>query len=392
MTGRTWRRTAVVAGLLAAAAAVFPGATSAASGSSAAARAVAPQHIFFIMMENHWYSQIIGNQRDAPFINRLAGRANLETNYYGVTHPSMPNYLATISGSFQGIWDDCRAGASVTCPPEEFVPGSGDGTAGHYLTPAQIASASSTPHLFGGRNLVDQLESHDLTWRAYMQSIPSVGSQVEYAPTVQTPNGPVTVELYAQKHDPFMYFRDINHPGSPRLRQIVPFAHRFARALRTGDVPNFVWISPDQCHDMHGTDPASAALVGLPKCGYPDSGLDHGAIQLGDRFLRRTVGMITHSRVWQTTNSSIVITWDENDYSGFKGTPTSPHGRHGVTLGGGRVALIVLNSHGGGHHTVSTFANHYNLLATIEHEWHLGCLAATCGMGNSQLLTPLFSH
>jgi phosphatidylinositol-3-phosphatase len=344
------------------------------------------------MMENHWYSQIIGNRRDAPFINRLAERGNLETNYYGVTHPSLPNYLAAISGSFQGIWDDCAAGATVTCPPEEFVPNSGDGTAGNYLTPAQIQSASNTPHLFSGANLIDQLEQHHLTWRAYMQSIPSVGSQVEYAPTVQTPNGPVTIELYAQKHDPFMYFKDINHPGSQRLRQIVPFAHRFARALRTGSVPNFVWISPDQCHDMHGTDPASAQLVGFPKCGYPDSGLDHGAIQLGDEFLRETVGMITHSRVWRTTNSSIIISWDENDYSGFKGTPTSPHGRNGVILGGGRVPLIVLNSHGGGHSTVSTFSNHYNLLATIEHEWHLGCLGATCGMPRSQLLTPLFTH
>jgi phosphatidylinositol-3-phosphatase len=382
-----WARAAAAVGVLAAAF-TSPGAASAASGSSART----PSHIFYIMMENHWYSQIIGNQRDAPFINRLAGRGNLETSYYGVTHPSMPNYLAAISGSFQGVWDDCAAGATVTCPPEEFVPGSGDGTAGHYLTQAQITSASATPHLFPGANLVDQLESHHLTWRAYMQSIPSVGSRVEYAPTVQTPNGPVTVELYAQKHDPFMYFRDINHPGSRRLRQIVPFAHRFAHDLRTGNVPNFVWISPDQCHDMHGTDPASAKLVGFPKCGYPNSGLDHGAIQLGDRFLRGAVGTITHSRLWRTTNSSIIITWDENDYSGFKGTPTSPRGRNGVILGGGHVALIVLNSHGGGNRTVSTFANHYNLLATIEHEWHLGCLAAACGIGRSQLLTPLFNR
>ena len=62
-----------------------------------------------------------------------------------------------------------------------------------------------------------------------------------------------------------------------------------------------------------------------------------------------------------------------------------------MILGGGHVPLIVLNSRGGGHRTVSTFANHYNLLATIQHEWHLGCLGATCGMGPSQLLTPLFN-
>src|SRR5690348_7540808 len=186
MKGRKWRRTAVVAGVLAAAFAVCGGTTSVAAGASAGAGAGAPQHIFYIMMENHWYSQIIGNQRDAPFINTLARRGNLATDYYGVTHPSMPNYLAAFSGSFQGIWDDCPAGATVTCPPEEFVPGSGDGTAGHYLTPAEIASASARPHLFPGRNLVDQLERHNLTWRAYMQSIPSVRSE-EHTSELQSP-------------------------------------------------------------------------------------------------------------------------------------------------------------------------------------------------------------
>ena len=268
------------------------------------------------------------------------------------------------------------------------MPGSGDGTAGNLLTPAEIQSASATPHLFNSANLVDQLQQHGLTWRAYMQSIPSVGSQVEYAPVI---NG-TTVKLYAQKHNPFMYFSDINYAGSPRLRHIVPFGNRFARNLRTGNVPNFVWISPDQCHDMHGVDPASAALIHQPKCGYPDSGLDHGAIQLGDKFLRQTVGMITRSRLWHHSNSSIVITWDENDYSGYAGTSTSPAGRNGVILGGGKVPLIVLNSHTRGRHATRIAANHYNLLATIQQEWHLGCIAATCSMPRQQLLTSLFSH
>src|SRR5450432_147077 len=250
----------------------------------------APQHIFYIMMENHGYSELIGNRADAPFINRLAARAGLATDYYGVTHPSLPNYLAAISGSFQGIWDDCQAGATVTCPPEEFIPTAGDGTAGNYLTTAQIASASAMPHLFAGANIVDQLQAHHLSWRAYMQSIPSVGSQSVDAPTIQTPSGPVAVALYVQKHNPFMYFSDINHPGSRRLHQIVPLG-RLASNLQSGHVPNFVWISLDTCHDMHGIDPAQAVLIGLPRCGYPASGLDHGAIRLGDRFLRRTVGM-----------------------------------------------------------------------------------------------------
>jgi len=130
------------------------------------------QHVFYVMMENHGTDEIIGNTAAAPFINTLADQYGVAMNYYGVTHPSLPNYLSAISGSFQGIWDDCKAGADVTCAPEEFVPDSGDATDTLLLTPEQIASASATPHMFGGKNLVDRLEARDLTWRAYMQSIP----------------------------------------------------------------------------------------------------------------------------------------------------------------------------------------------------------------------------
>jgi hypothetical protein len=51
----------------------------------------APQHIFYIMMENHGTSQVIGNTADAPYITSLAQRYNVATNYHGVTHPSLPN-------------------------------------------------------------------------------------------------------------------------------------------------------------------------------------------------------------------------------------------------------------------------------------------------------------
>jgi len=322
------------------------------------------QHIFYIMMENHGYSEIIGNWADAPFTNLLARHSGLETDYYGVTHPSLPNYLAAISGDFQGIWD--------------------------YLTPQQIASASATAHMFSGHNLVDQLEAHHLSWRAYMQSMPSVGSQVEYGPTIDTPNGPVTIKLYAQKHNPFMYFSDINYPGSPRLKNIVPFEGRFAADLASGRVPSFVWISPDQCHDMHGIAPDQAALIGIPSCGYPDSGLDHGAIQLGDAFLRSTITQIESSRVWRTTNSAIVVTWDEDDYTGFSGCCGSPTGNKGVILGGAQVPTIVVTHGGFWGSTLNVPSNHYSLLATIEQLWHLGCLANSCDIPPSGLLTPLF--
>ena len=364
--------------------AAAPAALAAASAPAGAAGAPrgGPRHIFFIMMENHATDEIIGNTADAPFINQLAGRYGVATSYYGVTHPSLPNYLAALSGDFQGIWDDCKAGADVTCAPEEFVPGSGDATSALLLTPAEVASASATPHWFSGRNLVDQLEESGRSWKAYMQSIPGVGSDVEYAPVIA--GSPV--KLYAQKHDPFMYFADIRNSPA-RMQRIVPLDALDADLA--GGTPDFVWISPDQCHDMHGMSPAMATAVGLPDCGYPASGLDHKVIALGDAFLEQAVGKIMASPAWRE-DSVLVIAWDEDDYAGFAGCCGSPTGTGGGILGGARAPAIVITSREARHQVSTHPYNHYTLLGTIQRLWDLGCLAHSCDFGDADLMTRLF--
>src|ERR1700690_1105459 len=62
-------------------------------------------HVFLIMMENHGYSQIIGNP-NAPFINQLANSAGYATNYFAVGHPSLTNYLEVVGGSNFGVRSD----------------------------------------------------------------------------------------------------------------------------------------------------------------------------------------------------------------------------------------------------------------------------------------------
>ena len=309
------------------------------------------QHIFYIMMENHSASQILGNTSDAPYLNQLANTYGIASHYYGVTHPSLPNYLAAISGDFQGIWDDCAAGASVTCAPQAFA---------SALTQSQFASASSRPHLFNGQTLVDQLELHHMTWKAYMQSLPSPGFT----------DG--SVGLYAQKHDPFMYFANIqNNPA--RLQRIVPFS-QFDQDIQSATLPNFIWISPDVCHDMHG-DPSCSSYNGL--------------IAQGDTFIHATVQKIMSSPSW-SQGSAIVIAWDEND-SGQSGCCHSPSGVNGILLGGGDVPLIVVTSQGPRHIVLSNASyNHYSLLTTIEQLWQLGCIANTCGLSSAELMTKLF--
>jgi hypothetical protein len=344
-------------------------------------------HIFYIMMENHATDEIVGNVADAPYLNELASKYGLATNYYGVTHPSLPNYLAAISGSYQGIFDDCKAGADVTCAPEEFVPDSGDATSAASLTPEETLIASTTPHWFEGRNLVDQLEEHGLSWKAYMQSIPATGSTVEYSPVdvvggVETPR-----KLYAQKHDPFMYFADIRNSPS-RMQKIVGF-DGFADDLAHDRVPNFVWISPDQCRDMHGVSATNAAAVGIPDCAFPDSGLDHKVIALGDAFVKDTVEAIMKSRAW-SRNSAIVLAWDEDDYAGFAGCCESPVGANGVVIGGAKAPALVITSRHARPQQVDTAFNHYSLLRTIEKLWHLGCLNEACDIREPGLMTSLF--
>jgi hypothetical protein len=61
-------------------------------------------HVVWIMLENVGYG-VIGSP-SAPYLNQLASRCALATNYYAVSHPSLPNYIALTSGSTQGINND----------------------------------------------------------------------------------------------------------------------------------------------------------------------------------------------------------------------------------------------------------------------------------------------
>src|SRR6266568_1517643 len=170
---------------------VTPGVGSASTVNSAIPRY---QHIIEIMMENTSYSTIIGNPL-APQINALAGRYGLATDYFGVTHPSEPNYVANMGGSFFGIHDD-----------NQF-----------YCTPALAGSdpnctGTTVSHTVTPRNLADQLTAADLTWKGYFQSLPPIppAGPVDTGPNA---NGPYTARfpssanaLYAAKHNPFVNF------------------------------------------------------------------------------------------------------------------------------------------------------------------------------------------
>jgi phosphatidylinositol-3-phosphatase len=330
-TRRSLTRRAIHLGGLAALAVVVaaPGAPRVTPAHAASGRSDLKsfQHVFVIMMENTSYASLIGNA-NAPWINAAAAAYGTATNYTGVAHPSQPNYIAATSGYTNGVTSD--SSVTITVP-----------------------------------NLVDQLESHGKTWRAYMQSLSLCNGDLLASSCGN--------QLYERKHDPFISYADVQ--SSPaRMANIVDFG-QFSADLASNNVPDFVWISPDQCNDMHGRGaPAS------DPCSFSN---EQSLIAAGDAFLSTTVGEIMSSRAW-TGNSVIFITWDESDYP-FDDTS----GCCDAIPGGGHVVTLVI-SHSN-HAPVSSGVayNHYALLATIEGGWKLGCLGFTCDTANVSPMSDL---
>jgi phosphatidylinositol-3-phosphatase len=288
------------------------------------------QHVFIIMMENTGYKSLIGNP-NAPWINSAATTYGLATNYFGVSHPSQPNYIAATSGSTNGVTSDSDVTLNVT-------------------------------------NIVDQLEANGKTWKAYMQSLSLCNGNLLASACGN--------QLYERKHDPFVSYADVQS-NPARLANIVDLS-QFAANLANNTVPDYSWISPDQCHDMHGRGaPAS------DPCSFSN---EQQLIATGDAFLSSTVGQIMNSSAWNG-NSVIFITWDESDFTGsgpFGFGDTS--GCCDANPGGGHVVTLTISHSDHSARTSSVAYNHYSMLATIEGGWKLGCLGFTCDTAN---VTPM---
>jgi hypothetical protein len=67
-----------------------------------------PDHVIVVIIENKSFSDVIGNSM-APYINSLAKQGAVLTNSSGVTHPSMPNYMALFAGATLVSGNQCSA-------------------------------------------------------------------------------------------------------------------------------------------------------------------------------------------------------------------------------------------------------------------------------------------
>lgn len=247
------------------------------------------QHIVIIVDENKPAESVIGNPA-APYLNGLAGSFARASAYSAITHPSLPNYLALTSGTTAGITSDCN-------PPG--------------------GSCLDT-----GPNLAQALDRAGRSWRMYAESMP--------APCTST-----NTSLYAVKHNPFLYFPSVTADTAYCRTHDVPFDRLSADLATPASLPDFVFISPNLCNDMHDC-----------------------SIATGDAWLRTTVPRILDSPAFTRQRSLLVVTFDEGNAADnvvpcvFAGPAARPH-------------------------TVSEEPfTHYSLLRTVEEAWRLPALNA----------------
>ena len=326
-------------------------------------------HAFVIVMENHAYSQIIGSPA-APFITAYASAANSATNYYGVAHPSLTNYLEIVGGSNFGVINDnspdwhsttCQSNLELNTAALEGAPNicpiAGSGLDGD--TPALDCSNEGapgacvqnypayTPAQTVGKTIADQLVEAGKSWKSYQENLPAFGADgVNWSDGLLTDATPAPVSgvphLYAVKHNPFAYFANVQAGTDPNnsLKNIVGFERLYAD-LASGHVPTYSLIAPNQCHDQHGRGPGEVG---------PGCSADAGTIAQGDATVKALVAAIKASPAWSHGHNVIVTVWDENDY----GTETN------------QVVAIVDTNYGVHGKSSNNFYNHFSLLKTLE--------------------------
>jgi phospholipase C len=196
--------------------------------------------VFTVVMENKSRGDILGNP-DAPYINSLVHTGAFAAGYHDpFVHPSEPNYLWMVAGENFGVLDDDD--------PDE-----------HPL--------DSTSHI------ADQLELAGLSWKSYQQSMGGACGVTSHG-------------AYAAKHDPFVYFTDITG-DAPRCAEHVVDYSQLDADLASGQVPKYVFITPDLDHDMHD-----------------------GSIAVGDGWLKAELPKIFASDAFQH-GGVLFLLWDE---------------------------------------------------------------------------------
>lgn len=232
-------------------------------------------HVFLFMFENQDFRAVIGNRRQAPYLNSLRSRGSLLSNLFAEEHPSDGNYLALAAGGVFGI--------PLTDPLE--------------INPRYTVRT---------RQIGDLVDAAHETWKAYLQSAAG--------PCDDTVHG-----YYWDDDLPFLYFPQVRDRPAYCSSHDVPLSALQPDLAKASTTPNFVWVGPDDCSDMEGcgirtgdrflartlhrilASPAWRTQRSLAIITFDEDGYDHQhppqrvpTIVLGSRGVRQ--GFVSHRR------------------------------------------------------------------------------------------------
>jgi len=259
----------------------------------------AADHVFLVLLENHGFNQVIGTPF-MPYLNSLANGHALATNYFANTHPSIGNYFMLTTGNIETNND-------------AFT-----GTVSSDNIPRAVAAAGKT-------------------WKAYMESLPSVGYT----------SG--DVYPYFKHHNPFVYMTDVLG-SSTETANLVPFT-QLSSDMNAGTLPNFAFIAPNAEDDAHDCPTGGSAC------------LDTDKLAAADNWLKNNIDPLIKSPA--LANSVFIIVFDESlDVD--------------VVNGGGKVAWVMAGSHVKAGFKSTTFYQHQSTLRLV-----LDLLRVSEHLGNS---------
>ena len=214
-------------------------------------------HVVIVVEENANYASVVGNT-SMPYLNSLIANYGLATQYYANTHPSIGNYEMLVTG--QVLTNDDNE------------------------TPVSFPISAD--------NIVRELAANGKTWKAYAQSIPSVGY-----------TGGNSGAYYLVRHVPLAYLTDVQDSATGRLG-LVPFT-QLATDLATGQLPSFSFVTPNACDDAHNC-----------------------ALSVADAWLKTNIAPLLTSMPFKD-DGLLIIVFDESSNDN--------------TNGGGRVSAVLVS-------------------------------------------------
>ncbi|KAI0691070.1 phosphoesterase family-domain-containing protein [Cytidiella melzeri] len=226
----------------------------------------------------------------------------LLSQYYGVTHPSEPNYAAAAGGDFWAMSDD-----------------------DYYNIPANIST------------IVDLLESKNISWASYQESMPTDGFEgFNFTSANYLNSSAPAYTYYVRKHNPTILYDSVASVPS-RLARHRNF-NDLASDVNASAVPQWVFITPNLVDDGHDT-----------------------SVDFASSWLNYWLPTYLSNPAFNDNKTLILLTFDETE------TYTVNNRIYSLLLGGA-VPPSKRNT------TDDTFYTHYSTLSTVQSNWGLPSL------------------